>query len=287
MGSRGLGGAVLAVVIAAAGCAAPTSASGRGDDAVAPTITPTVSEDYLPGLRADVRVPAATGSAPLVVLVPGGGWQSADPTGLFPLAESLRDSGATTVTMTYSTTSMGAEFPVPVDDVACAVRWAAQQATAAGRAPQEVVVLGHSAGGHLASLVALSADRFGGDCPYPPVTVDGLVGIAGVYDVRALGGTLDTFFGASASQAPDRWDDGDPMNWAARGSSAAGSLRVLLLHGDADTLVPLEQTTDFADALRAAGSDVTVEVVPEQTHDTIYGADVSGPLVEDWLATLP
>ena len=287
MGSRGLSGAVLAVVLAAAGCAAPSTGSGRGDEAGASTITPTVSEDYLPGLRADMRVPAATGPAPLVILVPGGGWQSADPTGLIPLAETLRDSGATTVTMTYSTTAMGAEFPVPVDDVACAVRWAAQQAAAAGRAPREVVVLGHSAGGHLASLVALSADRFGGDCPAPPVIVDGLVGIAGVYDVRALGGTLDTFFGASATDNPERWDDGDSMHWAASGSSSAAGLRVLLIHGDADTLVPLEQTTDFADALRAAGSDVTVEVVPEQTHDTIYGADVSGPLVEDWLATWP
>jgi acetyl esterase/lipase len=285
--SARLGGAVLAVVLAAAGCATSSTDPGVSRDVEEPTITPTVHEDYLPGLRADMRVPAAAGPAPLVILVPGGGWQSADPTGLIPLAESLTDAGATTVTMTYSTTATRSEFPVPVDDVACAVRWAAEQANAAGRAPQEVLVLGHSAGGHLASLVALSAGRFGGDCPAPPVTVDGLVGIAGVYDVRALGGTLDGFFGASASQEPDRWDDGDPMHWAASGSSSAARLRALLIHGDADTLVPLRQTTDFADALLAAGSDVTVEVVPEQTHDTIYAADVAGPLVKEWLATWP
>ncbi len=101
-----------------------------------------------------------------------------------------------------------------------------------------MVVLGHSVGGHLASLVALSGDRFGGDCPFPPVTVDGLVGIAGVYDVRALGSTLDGFFGASASQDPERWDDGDPMHWAGSDSGTAAGLRTLLIHGDADTTVP-------------------------------------------------
>lgn len=263
------------------GCSTPATDSNAAAGSSARPVT--VSAEYLPGLRADLRVPATAGPAPLVVLVPGGGWQSADPTGLIPLAEELTASGSTTVTMTYSTTAMGAEFPVPVDDVACAVRWAAQRAADAGHAPEHVVVLGHSAGGHLAALVALSGDRFGGECPAPPVQVDGLVGLAGVYDVRALGHTLDPFFGASSSQAPERWDDGDPMRWATSPSSMAATLRVLLIHGDADTTVPLQQTRDFSAALTDAGADVEVEVVPGQTHQTIYAADVAAPFVQTWL----
>jgi acetyl esterase/lipase len=185
--------------------------------------------------------------------------------------------------LTYSTTTMGATFPRPVDDVACAVRWAAEQATSAGRPPSQVVVLGHSAGGHLGALVALAGDRFGADCPAPPVAVDGFIGLAGVYDVRALGPTLAEFFGATADDDPDTWNQGDPLWWAAQGTSSAANLRVLLVHGDADTTVPLQQSTALAQALKAAGADVTMVVTPGQTHQSIYSSAVARPVITDWL----
>ena len=65
----------------------------------------TVSDDYLPGLPATMYLPTETGPTDLVVLVPGGGWSSADPTGLIPLSEQLAGGGATSVTVTYSTTA--------------------------------------------------------------------------------------------------------------------------------------------------------------------------------------
>ena len=101
-----------------------------------------------------MRVPVGAGPSPLIVMVPGGGWATADPTGLIPLAEELTDDGATTSLITYRTTDTGSTFPTAVDDVACAIRWSAQETATQGHPPTHVVVLGHSAGGHLASLVA-------------------------------------------------------------------------------------------------------------------------------------
>lgn len=241
------------------------------------------TEEYLPGIEADLRVPPEAGPAPLVVLVPGGGWQSADRTGLGPLADTLSAAGATTATITYRTASDGVTFPVPVDDVACAVRWAAARATQDGRPPTRTIVAGHSAGGHLAALAALSGDEFGGDCPAPPVAIDGLVGIAGVYDLEGMESALTPLFGGTRLAQPDAWDRGSPITWAARDGLTPPGFRTLLIHGPADELVPVEQSLSLAETLTARGVDTLVEFANGATHQSVYQADVAAPLIQSWL----
>lgn len=281
---------VAALALLASGCSS-TTGGATGTPAPAATSASaaspdsTITAEYLPALPATMRLPKASGPAPLVVLVPGGGWTSADPTGLVPLAQELTTSGATTATITYGTTSTGATYPQPPDDVACAVRWAAAQAAKAGHPPSGVVVLGHSAGGHLASLVALSGDRFAAGCADPPVQIDGLVGLAGVYSIRQAADAVAPLFGSTPDQDPQSWNEGDPTWWVTQ-SPPARLPKVLLLHGDADDVVPMSQTDDFATALRGAGADVTVDVVPGADHQTIYQAAVASGLVETWLAEL-
>ncbi|MEZ5116546.1 MAG: alpha/beta hydrolase [Candidatus Nanopelagicales bacterium] len=256
--------------------AAPSSAGS--EDPAARVVT----ADYRPGLSATLRLPVATGPATLVVLVPGGGWQTADPAGLVPLAQTLTSAGAATATITYGTASTGAVFPEPADDVACAVRWAAATATRRGVAPEQVVLLGHSAGGHLAALVTLAGNEFGADCPDPAVDIDALVGLAGVYRVGAAAEVAVSLFGVAPGEDPERWQRGDPTWWADHGGPWPG-LRVLLLHGDADTLVPVTQTSMLGDALDRRGVDVTVRIVPEATHQSLYEQAVAAPLVLGWL----
>lgn len=263
--------------------ATPEATSGTSPALAAPTPAP-MTADYLPGLSATVRVPDGSGSAPLVVLVPGGGWSRADPSGLVPLAELLTASGTATSLITYSTTATGAVFPQPVDDVACAVRWSAEQATAAGHPPSRVVLAGHSAGGHLATLVALSGEMFGGDCASPAVAIDGVVGLAGVYDTSLNVGALDAFF--AGKDSPDDRADGNPLHWA-RSADVPPGLRVLLVHGDEDAQVPLDQTAVLAAALSAAGVDLTVEVLAGEDHMSVLKAAIAGPVIERWLAAFP
>ena len=271
----------LAAVTAVSACSAPTASapsgagSGPGPSAAA--------DEYRPGMRATVRLPARRGATDVVVLVPGGGWQTADPAGLVPLAERLTADGAVTSTITYGTASTGAWFPRPADDVACAIRWSVAEAAAAGRPASRVVVVGHSAGGHLAALVALSGSRFGSSCASPPVRIDGLVGLAGVYDVTAASDIALTLFGVRQADDPQRWRDGDPTWWAGQREDGDAGPTVLLLHGDADTLVPVSQTQGLAALLEARGLDTTVEVVPGQDHRGIYAVDVAGPRIARWL----
>ena len=261
-----------------------------GSDAPSPPPPPTphlaTTRDYLPGLAADVYLPTGATSAVVVVLVPGGAWQTADRTGLTPLAEYLAGAGVVAVNTTHRAVADDGRFPGPVQEVTCSVDFAVQQAQDAGLAVRSVVVLGHSSGAHLAALAALGGDHFRGPCPYPPATIDAFVGLAGSYDVDSLPELAEPFFGASRQDDPATWIEGNPTTWAGKTTQRA-RLRALLLHGAADTDLPTTFTTEFAAAMKAGGHDVTVQVVPGATHHTLYSPEVSGARLVSWLKGLP
>ncbi|RYV51255.1 alpha/beta hydrolase [Pengzhenrongella frigida] len=244
---------------------------------------PSRTQQYLPGLQADVWEPATPAPGPLVVLIPGGGWVSADRAGLAPLASALSDDGMTVVSATYRTSSDDEYFPAPLEDVLCAVAFAAAVPTATGDAPHPVVVVGHSAGANLAALAALVPEGAGESCPYQAVAPDALVGLAGPYDVAQLPEIAVALFGASAEDEPGRWEDGNPVLHA----GGREDVPVLLLHGEDDPVVPVFFTTEFAAALEDGGHDTTVEIVPGTDHSGIYQVDVAADRIIDWVDTLP
>lgn len=288
IGTAGLLGALLACGVLTGCSEEPTDQGG----ALPPGATTT---EYLPGLAADVHEPqltstSAPGSVPVVLLVPGGGWETADRTGLTPLAEDLADAGMLVVNTTYRASRDGATFPEPVQDVICAAGFAVAQAEQRGLAGGPLVVVGHSAGGHLAALTALSskslAERSDAgepvDCPYDPPEVDGLVGLAGVYDASAAVPVINQLFGASAAAEPDMWRAGDPIR-VAGDEGVPDDLQVLLLHGDADEVVPLAQSQAFDRALTEAGIPVELQVVPGADHNTLYDVRVAAEPIRDWI----
>ena len=265
----------------------PTATATATHDSLVPSAATPITADYVPGQAAQLRLPAKAGAAPLIVMVPGGGWATADPTGLVPLAAQLTDDGASTALITYATTSTHSTFPEAVDDVACAVRWATAQAAAHGHPATHVIVLGHSAGGHLAALVSFSGSEFGSRCPYPVVRIDGLIGLAGVYDTDQFQPVLAPWMGKGPAQAPDAWRRVNPTAWLRDGKAVPSGLRVLLIHGDADTSVPLAQTTSLARNLDAAGIDVRTDVLPGLGHLEIFQAPHAEPPIRAWLDDWP
>jgi acetyl esterase/lipase len=239
-----------------------------------------------PALVSRVHLPAGTTPAgarvPLVVLVPGGGWTSADPAGLEPLAAALAVAGDVAVTTTYRTAGDAATFPTPLSDVVCAIDEAARRVAARGATPWPVVVVGHSAGAQLAALAALVGDRYHRGCPVEPVPVDGFVGLSGPYDVLAAADAAEPLFGAGPEQSPAAWRAGDPMAQVAN----RPALPVLLLHGLADGLVPADSSRAFAAALRRAGHPVRLVLLPGVDHlGTFAPARAAGP-VEDFVRRL-
>lgn len=237
------------------------------------------TEDYLPGVAVDVFLPESVTRAPVVVLIPGGGWQTADRDGLRPLADALADAGIAAFTATYRIGTDSARFPVPVADVVCAVDFAAARARRAGLTLGPVAVLGHSSGAQVAALAALAPRHFRRDCPYPPARIDGLIGLAGAYDPIALRDLATALFGVPPEAAPGMWRAGTPATWA----STNPRLTVLLAHGTADTTLPTSFSVRFAHQLRTSGHPVELRLVPGADHASIYRPDVVSKLIAGWL----
>lgn len=259
------------LLVACVGCSDPGDGgvSSSGSTEAASTET-----DYLPGLGATVTLPDGEPAA-VVVLVPGGSWREAHPEGLLPLAEDLAGQGYAAVTITYGTDGTGVHFPRPLDDITCAMGFAAEQAPGA-----PVVVVGHSAGANLALLAGLHPDVADPTCPYAHVPAAGVVGLAGPYDVVAQG-IGENLFGVPQADDPALWADGDPFAWA----DARPDLPVLLVHGESDDVVPTSFTQRLSDALLEGDHEVRTELVPEAGHNDVVRSDVLLPLLTDWLST--
>ncbi len=270
---------VLAACVGAlVACTAPAPAtdpgtSGKSAAVQAPWTPP---EPGLYGLD------TATAPATVVVLVPGGGWASADPAGLVPLAGWLAERGAVVATTTYRTAAEQAYFPTPAQDVACAMARTVALAREAGVQVDEVVLVGHSAGAQLAALVGLTGTRFAEGCPDDAVAADRVVGLAGPYDVVAAAQFATNLFGPGLPDPAD-WAPGNPMAYA----DERPDLPVLLVHGRQDTTVPLSFTADFARSLEAGGHDVSTAYLDGVDHHSVYRADVAGPVIAEWLGLTP
>lgn len=240
-----------------------------------------VAEEYLPGLEANVFLPFdGKRQTPLVVMIPGGAWRTADPSGFAGLARHLAGAGIMTVTVSVRAAVDGVVYPTPVEDVLCAVGFAADTAGANGIEVGSIFLLGHSSGAHLAALAALAPQDFTPDCAGGTANADGLVAIAGPYDVTRDAGVAESLFGVSYGADPDLWDSGNPLLKA----GLRPDLPVLLIHGEGDTVVPSWFTTEFGAALEGGGHETTTVIVPGANHDDIYSAELSGDLIVDWVA---
>ena len=273
--------AVVALVAAVgAGC----SGTDDGSTPSGPTRTPSagpVSHEYRPGLAAFPHLPEGVTSAPVVVMIPGGGWETADPTGLEPLAAALAAQGVVAMPVVIRAAADGAAYPSPIEDVLCALADGAATATGAGIRPTALVLLGHSSGAHESAVATLAPDQYAPQCDDPLVAPDALVGLAGPYDIRNFSDAAASLFGEDADDAT--WDAANPLLLADR----RPEVPVLLLHGDADDVVPAQFSQDFAAALRAGGHPVTLSIVPGANHGEVYSPAVAAAPVTQWLAGLP
>ena len=252
--------------------AAPISTNPPADTST----TAGTATTHLSGADLDIRVPEGEGPFPSVVLVHGGGWVGGSPELMTDLARFLTDAGYLTVNTAYTLSNGIAGFPVAVDDVACAVRNAADHPDSDG----SVAVMGHSAGAHLAALAALDVGVYGQGCEVTEPTIpDRLVGLAGPYDVARVGPLIVPFFGVPPNEDPALWQAGNPLNQVASNPD----LSSLIMHGEEDGLIDLSFATDFAEALTEAGSEALVEVVEGARHTEMQDPDVVGDLILAWM----
>ena len=142
-----------------------------------------------------------------------------------------------------------------------------------GWTPGRVFLWGDSAGGHLALLAALTGAAVRAAVGWFPVT--DLLGLPS--DLAEAGGAPDLgpdsrearLLGAPATAVPDLARQASPVSHAHPGAPP-----ILLQHGTVDDLVPAAQSVRLAEALRQAGAEVELDLVPGATHFWKGASDV-------------
>jgi acetyl esterase/lipase len=256
---------------------------GPRQDQVADLRLPVLGAD---GSSGGERSPAP--GRPLIIFLHGGFWREAiDRRHTGPLADALAASGFAVCTPEFRRTGQpGGGWPGTFDDVAAAVDalpgLAAQ--VAGGLADGGRVVLGgHSAGGHLALWAAGRVRLPAGERwqVARPSAVVGVVGLAGICDLAACferdlgGGAAGALMGGGPDEFSARYLSADPMGLVPTGVAAR------LVHGTADNRVPAELSLAYAARGRAAGDDVSCDLLPGCGH-----YEVIDPLSAAWPSVL-
>ncbi len=270
---------VAALLIAA--CSEASTASPATNNTPPSSTSSTVPRgDLVPtsGSSVEMFAPPEIGAWPVVVTVHGGAWVSGDPAQMAPLAADLASRDMVVFNITYRAMDEGGRFPDIVEDVACGIVAAREAADQYSTTPDDLWVVAHSAGAQLAALVVLGHETFPcASVETPPVR--GFVGLAGPYDVTRIA-ILSTLFGATLDEAPDLWAEGNPRTYV---DTAPEDLRLLLVHGDADEVVPISFSTDLGSDLETAGRDVRLITLPGATHSDVRDPGVVGELIADFI----
>ncbi|MET0660640.1 MAG: alpha/beta hydrolase [Steroidobacteraceae bacterium] len=226
-----------------------------------------------PRQQLDVYAPVAARQLPIVVFWHGGSWATGDKAEYRFVGTALAKRGVVAVLPNYRL-HPAVKFPAFIEDAAATIAWVQAHAAQWGGDPQRIVLMGHSAGAHIATFVAYDHGqlrRAGAD----PAAIRGVIGLSGPYALDPNSDLLRTIFAA-----PYTHEDWQPV---ARVDATAPP--TLIIHGEKDDVVRVSHAEKLRAALQRAGVRVETEFYPEAGHATTVAAFawVSGsrlPIVE-------
>ncbi len=233
-----------------------------------------------PSQFAELTTPEGSPSA-TVVLLHGGYWQAAYGLAqMTPLAHRLTELGYATWNVEYRRVDLDGGYPNTLVDVALAVDRLAGADLPPGTA-DNVLLVGHSAGGHLAVWAASRSSRTPGG--KAAVTPQAAISLAGVLDLT--GGGLDprsaepiaAFMGGRPTEVPDRYALADPS------LLVPAVCPVWALHAEDDAVVAPEQSTVYVAEARQAGATAERLVVPGDHFTVNDPGSASAPILEELL----
>jgi len=209
----------------------------------------------------DVCRPVDAVTAPVIVFFYGGAWRSGHK-GLYRyVAKALARRGYVAVVPDYRVYPE-ARYPEFIEDGALAVRWVKDNVSRFGGDPKKIFLQGHSAGAHIAAMLAIDARWLQQVGLTPGRDIAGLIGISGPYDYLPLRDeVLKVIFGGA-----DR-PETQPIFHVSPGAPPA-----LLMTGSNDRVVEPGNSTRLAARLRAAGNVATVRTYRRVGHYIIIAA---------------
>jgi acetyl esterase/lipase len=209
----------------------------------------------LPRQRLDVYRPArADVSRPVVVFWYGGAWTEGARAQYRFVGAALAQRGYVVVVPDYRLYPE-VRFPTFLDDGARAVYWVQQHIAEFGGNAQRIVLMGHSAGAYMASMLLADAQylrRARADSD----RIVGLIALSGPFNLTPDTPSLNAIFASPYSVA----------DWRVTAQQKRAAPPTLLIHGLDDRLVQSAVSERFATQLRSLGSDVTLKLYARCDH---------------------
>ena len=199
---------------------------------------------------------------PVIVFFYGGAWQEGLRSDYLFFAEALTQRGYVVVVPDYRVYPE-VKYPEFLNDGAAAVAWATTHADRYGGDQSRIFLMGHSAGAHIAAMLALDTTYLDKQ-RVTRTALKGLIGLAGPFDFLPL--TEPNVIALFASEP--KLELTQPIHYVSA-ASGKSTPPVLLLHGDKDERVMLKNSVNLARELRAVGVKVELDVLPGLDHADI------------------
>ncbi len=269
----------IILLVVTTGCYSTGKKADPGVTANLKTIRVTDDIPYREGIEKcvlDLAMPENFGEEirPVIVLIHGGGWRagSKQERVFRCMLLDYAYQGYVTISIDYRL-NQDAAFPACIEDVKCAVRWLKAHNKELRIDPNRIGTYGHSAGAHLAVMLAVSNDNkdLEGDGPWQEYSS----GVA-----CAVGGATPTEIGNSNnpwSKYPEWW----PIGYI-----SADRTPVLLLQGEADPIVKEPLVKGYYDKMKSVGANVEYIMVPDLGHDVSYtlALNITKPAMDEFFA---
>jgi acetyl esterase/lipase len=206
--------------------------------------------------RMDIYSPVSTiaGLRPAVILIHGGGWSTGNKSDkrVLQAAEFFVTKGYVAISIEYKLTSyegkpfkskkLKGAWPQNIYDCKTAVRFAKECSEQLNVDKNRIIVMGFSAGGHLAMLTGYSSQseqiNSGGLYTEQSNDVHAIINFYGIPDVRKWGGAV--FIDTPQKANPRQWALASPVEHADQDSPP-----ILIVHGTADDTVSFKLSEEF------------------------------------------
>ncbi|MFM9871961.1 MAG: alpha/beta hydrolase [Fimbriimonadaceae bacterium] len=217
------------------------------------------------GCLLDLFVPEGTGPNPTLLLIHGGGWISGEKETFHDEARYFASQGIASACIGYRLAPLN-PFPAASDDVLHAVAFLRKNAKQYNLDPNTLVSFGNSAGGHLSCIAGLQRTLSNGD---PAENVNASVAICPITDIRNPDQTqypismsfLEQFMDCSFAESPEKYSVASPMTHIHEKAPP-----FLIFHGEADDIVPPEQSKNLYINLQQAGVSAELHILEGEGH---------------------
>ena len=214
--------------------------------------------DATNGLALDAYVPRNVVNAPVVVFFYGGSWEAGKRRWYRYVGDALANHGVLVLIPDYRKYP-DVHFPAFMHDAANAVAWAHEHAAEFGGDPKRLFVMGHSAGGQIAALLAADK-RYLNAAGLQPRDLAGMIGLAGAYAFLPFVENESEIFGDTAQ---GRYDS-QPINFI-----DGDEPPMLLLQGVDDDVVPPNNAESLTERAHAMAGVAQLKLYRDVGHSSI------------------